>query len=359
MRFVAVLVGSFILLMLAVLGPDPGAGQAIDPAERAWAVVRDTKDVAELEAFVRRFGDSFYTDLARLRIDDLKASGSSCGGVTAEKLASRAAGPLSAAEECALKSKDVFKECAQCPEMVVVPAGSFTMGSPDSEAGRVGDEGPQHTVTFARAFAAGRFAVTFDEWDACIADGGCNHFRPSDQGLGRGRRSVPEVSWNDAQSYVAWLSRKTGKTYRLLSEAEREYVTRAGTTTPFWWCASISTQQASIYTYGYGPNIAPRKQTVPVDSLQPNPWGLHQVHGDAWEWTEDCYHDSYAGAPSDGSAWTAGDCRQRVLRGGSWNGYRAPPRAANRFGAAPGSRFVVDFGFRVGRTQQGAAGSPQ
>jgi hypothetical protein len=270
MRFVAVLVGSFILLMLAVLGPDPGAGQAIDPAERAWAVIRDTKDVAELEAFVRRFGDSFYTDLARLRIDDLKASGSSCGGVTAEKLASRAAGPLSAAEECALKSKDVFKECAQCPEMVVVPAGSFTMGSPDSEAGRVGDEGPQHTVTFARAFAAGRFAVTFDEWDACIADGGCNHFRPSDQGLGRGRRSVPEVSWNDAQSYVAWLSRKTGKTYRLLSEAEREYVTRAGTTTPFWWCASISTQQASIYTYGYGPNIAPRKQTVPVDSLQPN-----------------------------------------------------------------------------------------
>jgi formylglycine-generating enzyme required for sulfatase activity len=129
----------------------------------------------------------------------------------------------------------VFKECENCPEMVVVPSGSFTMGSPASEEGRGNEEGPQHSVTLAKPFAVGRFAVTFDEWDACVADGGCNGHRPDDKGWGRGRQPVINVSWADAKAYVAWLSRKTGKPYRLLSEAEREYVTRAGTTTPFWW----------------------------------------------------------------------------------------------------------------------------
>jgi formylglycine-generating enzyme required for sulfatase activity len=144
-----------------------------------------------------------------------------------------ATAPLSAAEERALKPKDSFKECAQCPEMVVVPAGSFTMGSPDSEEGRIEEEGPQHRVTFGRSFGVGKFAVTFEEWDACVADGGCNGYKPSDAGWGRGRRPAINVSWDDAKAYVGWLSRKTGKTYRLLSEAEREYATRAGTTTPF------------------------------------------------------------------------------------------------------------------------------
>src|SRR6516162_2207229 len=172
---------------------------------------------------------------------------------------------LSAFEEQALKPKDSFKECAQCPEMVVVPAGSFTMGSPDSEEGRIEEEGPQHRVTFGKAFGVGRFAVTFEEWDACVADGGCNGYKPSDEGWGRGRRPAINVSWDDARAYVGWLSRKTGKTYRLLSEAEREYVTRAGTTTPFWWGASISTQQANYsgnYTYGTEAKGVSRRQTV-------------------------------------------------------------------------------------------------
>src|SRR6516164_4838068 len=164
-----------------------------------------------------------------------------------------ATAPLSAAEERVLKPKDSFKECAQCPEMVVVPAGSFTMGLPDGEEGRIEEEGPQHRVTFGKSFGVGKFAVTFEEWDACVADSGCNGYMPSDEGWGRGRRPVINVSWDDAKAYVRWLSRKTGKSYRLLSEAEREYVTPAGTTTPFWWGASISTQQANYngsYTYG-------------------------------------------------------------------------------------------------------------
>ena len=154
-----------------------------------------------------------------------------------------------------LKPKDVFKECDKCPELVVVPAGRFTMGSLANEEGRNSDEGPQHQVTFSQSFAFGRFAVTFDEWDACVADGGCNGYKPSDQGWGRGRRPVINVSWDDAKAYVAWLSRRAGKTYRLLSEAEREYVTRAGTTTPFWWGSMIDPNQAnydgnSVYKKG-------------------------------------------------------------------------------------------------------------
>jgi formylglycine-generating enzyme required for sulfatase activity len=260
--------------------------------------------------------------------------------------------PLPRERERALKPKDIFKECATCPEMVVVPAGSFTMGSPESELLRESNESPQHAVTFARQFAVGRFALTFDEWDACAADGGCNGYKPSDQGWGRRQRPVINVSWDNAKEYAAWLSRKTGKTYRLLSEAEREYVTRAGTTTPFWWGSSISTSQANYngsYTYGGGAGGQNRQETLPVDSFQPNPWGLYQVHGNVWDWVEDCYHDSYGGAPSDGSAWTSGDCSQRVVRGGSWGNFPPYLRSADRY------RYTTDFrlnnlGFRVGRT---------
>ncbi|MCL2714247.1 MAG: formylglycine-generating enzyme family protein [Alphaproteobacteria bacterium] len=265
----------------------------------------------------------------------------------------RGAGALSAAEESALKPKDVFRECDKgCPEMVVVPAGTFTMGSPESEEAREDDEGPQHIVTIKRPFAVGRFAVTFDEWDACVADGGCGGYRPEDEGWGRGRRPVINVSWDDAKTYVSWLSKQTGKAYRLVSEAEREYVMRAGTTTPFWWGRSISSNQANYngdFTYGSGGKGQYRKQTVPVDSFEANPFGLYQVHGNVLEWTEDCYHDSYSGAPTtDGSAWTSYVCSRRVLRGGCWIYYPWDLRAANRY------RFTSDYrfnrlGFRVAR----------
>jgi formylglycine-generating enzyme required for sulfatase activity len=226
--------------------------------------------------------------------------------------------------------------------MVVGPAGTFMMGSPASEPGHSTDEGPQHSVTIGKPFAVGRFAVTFDEWDACVADGGCNGYRPSDQGWGRGRRPVINVSWDGAKAYVAWLSHKTGKTYRLLSEAEREYVTRAGTTTPFWWGRSISKSQV---------NYADRK-TVPVDAFPPNSWGLYQVHGNVYDWVEDCYYDSYADAPSDGSARVSGDCSRRVVRGGSWYDYPGRLRSAYRDRNAADNRSYL-FGFRVGRTLVG------
>ena len=194
-------------------------------------------------------------------------------------------------------------------------------------------------MTFARSFAVGKFAVTFEEWDACVADGGCNGYRPGDEGWGRGRRPVIHVKWDDAQAYVAWLSRKTGKGYRLLSEAEREYVTRAGTTTPFWTGSTISKNQANFST----------NKTVPVGSFQPNPFGFYQVHGNVLEWTEDCWNGNYNGALTYGSAWTSGDCISRVLRGGSWVSGPLGLRAADRYKGTSDFRYSF-IGLRVART---------
>jgi len=264
--------------------------------------------------------------------------------------------PLSPASERALMPLDSFKECDNCPQMVVAPAGGFNMGSPASEPRHYRDEDPQHQVTFARPFAVGRFPVTFDEWDACAADdtadGYCYGFRPSDEGWGRGRQPLINVSWTHAKAYVDWLTRKTGKRYRLLSEAEQEYVTRAGTTTPFWFGNSISTGQANYdgrSTYGDGPKGEYRERTVPVDSFAPNPWGLYQVHGNISEWLEDCYHGGYSGAPTDGSAWTTGDCRYRVQRGGSWRSIAEVLRSAHR-GGIPEDFAGSYWGFRVARS---------
>jgi formylglycine-generating enzyme required for sulfatase activity len=231
------------------------------------------------------------------------------------------------AQDRQYKPGETFKDCRECPEMVVVPAGSFIMGSPENEEGRTPPEGPQHRVTFSQPFAVSKFPVTFDEWDACLADGGCDDYKPSDSNWGRGKRPVINVSWNDAQAYISWLRRKTGRNYHLLSEAQREYVTRAGTTSPFWWGALISHSQAN---FNDGSHHEFHDQTAPVDSFQPNPWGLYQVHGNVFDWTEDCWNESYQGAPTDGSAWTSGDCNSRVARGGAWDTYPRHLRSAHR-----------------------------
>jgi formylglycine-generating enzyme required for sulfatase activity len=244
--------------------------------------------------------------------------------------------------------------CPFCPEMVVVPGGSFTMGSPASEPKRSSGE-EQVKVSIAAPFATGKYAVTFDEWDACVSDGGCiSSYNAKDRGWGRGKRPVIDVNWDDAKAYTAWLSRKTGKIYRLLSEAEREYVTRAGTTTPFWWGSSITPKQAnydgSAEPYmGGGFKGEYRKATVPVDSFEPNPWGLYNVHGNVWEWTEDCWNDGNTANPGDGRARPTGDCMRRVVRGGSWNNYPMFLRSAWREGWLAGIRNSF-MGFRVART---------
>ena len=246
-----------------------------------------------------------------------------------------------------------FRDCdgSWCPELVVVPAGEYRMGSPSGEAGRDDDEGPVHRVSIGEALAVGVYEVTFEEWDACVRDGGCWGYRPEDWGWGRGRRPVINVSWEEAQAYVSWLSRKTGEEYRLPSESEWEYVARAGTETAFHTGETISTEQANYngnYVYGRGRQGWYRDQTVEVGSFGANGFGLYDVHGNVSEWVEDCWNGSYLGAPGDGSAWMR-DCRWRVLRGGSWNNGPRKLRSAFRHW---NTIFYRDsgVGFRIVRT---------
>ena len=240
-----------------------------------------------------------------------------------------------------LRPGEAFRDCKECPEMVVVPAGWFMKGSD-----KYSSESPPHRVTIPKPFAVGKYEVTFSEWDACVHGGGCGGYQPSDAGWGRGRRPVINVSWRDAKAYVRWLSGKTGKQYRLLSESEWEYVARAGTTTQYSWGDFI------------GPNLAncwdcssrwSGHQTVPVGSFPANGFGLHNVHGNVSEWVKDCWNGNYDWMPVDGSAWTGGGCSSRVLRGGSWNNGPRYLRSAARVRDATGVR-VSDNGFRVART---------
>ena len=235
---------------------------------------------------------------------------------------------------------DRFRDCPSCPQMVVVPAGEFVMGSSSDEEGHQGDESPQHRVRIAKPFAVGVYEVTFDEWDACERDFGCGNFG-DDGGWGRGSRPAINVSWNDAREYVGWLSGRTGHEYRLLSESEWEYVARAGTTTPYHFGWTVSANQANIYGSGH-------RRTVPVGQYPANRFGLHDVHGNVMEWVQDCHHGSYDGAPRDGSAWESGDCAKRVMRGGCWIDGPWFFRSAERSGAAPGVR-NLPIGFRVAR----------
>jgi len=234
--------------------------------------------------------------------------------------------------------------------MVVIPAGEFTMGSPDSEPFRAAET--QHRVTIAAPFAVGKFEITFAQWDACVKGGGCDNYRPDDQHWGRGKRPVIDMSWENAKAYVNWLSRKTGKTYRLLSEAEWEYATRAGTTTAYSTGKTISPRQANYDGSGdgSGPSEANRQKTMPVGSFPANAFGLHDMHGNVSQWVEDCWHDDYtAMAPADGSAWLDGDCNGRVLRGGSWGDSEVELRSAARTGEYKSNSSYND-GLRVARS---------
>ena len=259
----------------------------------------------------------------------------------------------------ALKPGQTFRDCAQCPDMVVVPAGRFTMGSPQDEAGRFEKESPEHSVALARPFAMAKFEVRFDEWTACVQDQGCR--APQDEGYGRGARPVINVSWDDAKRYVAWLTQKSGKPYRLLTEAEWEYAARAGSKGAHFWDATST--NACAFANVLNPTVKEKYKldwasfdcedgyvaTAPSGSFKPNAFGLYDMLGNVWEWVEDCYHESYEGAPTDGAAWTTGECSSRVIRGGGWNNKPQFVRSAIRNRITPGNR-VNNLGFRVART---------
>ena len=231
---------------------------------------------------------------------------------------------------------ETFRDCPDCTEMVVVPGGEFNMGSGDSV-----NEKPEHRVVIANPFAIGRREITFTEWDACVTAGRCK-YEPSDRGWGRDTRPVINVSWDDAKAFVAWLSQKTGKKYRLPTEAEWEYAARAGTTSPFWWGRMAGTDHANCEDCG-GKSL---RQTTPTGTFRPNGFGLYDTSGNAAEWVEDCWNEDYRGAPTDGSAWTTGQCGERVLRGGSFASKATFVRSASRFRYDEDVRYYAN-GFRV------------
>ena len=250
--------------------------------------------------------------------------------------------PLAPERERALKPGNTFKDCSRCPEMVVVPGGTFMMGSPASEVGRQINEGPQHRVTIARPFAVSRFAVTSEEWQACAAQRGCRDDADDNWG---DRHPVTGPAWNDAQSYLTWLSKLTGKSYRLLSEAEYEYAARAGTQTAYPWGDAIGSGHATCHACG---SDWDNKTPARGGSFAPNKFGLYDMVGNVQSFVEDCWHDTYRGAPADGAAWTRGDCATRVVRGGSWARNPVELRSASRGMNGTISRYP-DLGFRVGR----------
>ncbi|HEX3913005.1 MAG TPA: SUMF1/EgtB/PvdO family nonheme iron enzyme, partial [Steroidobacteraceae bacterium] len=262
---------------------------------------------------------------------------------------------LTAAAERALRSGDTFRECATdqdkdyCPEMVVIPAGSFMMGSPSTEKGRLETEEPQHRVTIAKRFAVSKLELTFGEWDTCVDYGDCDP-HVSDVGWGRGRQPLFYVSWNDAQRYVGWLSKITGKPYRLLTQAEYEYATRAGTQTAYPWGDEVQMNGTAMADCKGCGGHWDGKQTAPVGSFPPNAFGLYDMVGNVWKWVEDCSHKNYDGAPADGSAWIeGGNCNRRVVVGGAWNTGPADVRSASHNSSSIGYH-GDDLGIRVGRT---------
>jgi formylglycine-generating enzyme required for sulfatase activity len=307
-------------------------------------------------------------------------------GTRSAPLALRSPGVLSRAEEAALAAKDEFQEGVDFPVMVVIPAGTFTMGSPKNEKGRLADEGPQREVRIAKLFAVGKFPVTVEEFRAFVAetshDAGWAAFGWNgdrwelqegrswrDPGFAQtGSDPACCLNWNDAQAYAGWLSTKTGKTYRLLSEAEWEYAARGQTRPGNYPRYFFGDLQADACEYSNGADQTAREQipgaenwpvlpcrdkyayTSPVGSFSPNAFGLYDMAGNVWEWVEDCYHDTYkGGAPADGKAWTEDKCDTRVHRGGSWGDDPRSLRAANRGRGNPESR-VGTIGVRLART---------
>jgi formylglycine-generating enzyme required for sulfatase activity len=355
----------------------PTPGMALSEAAEAWSATKDTTSTGVLEAYIARYKDTFYAELARARIEELKKQHVASADPLS-KPAMAGSKPLRcneietavANERQCLKPKDTFKDCPSCPLMVVIPSGEFAMGSPTTEEAREGTEAPQHKVKIPKPLAVGRFAVTFGEFatfvqetnyavgDSCWSydnekwqERAARSFR--NPGFAQSdRHPVVCVSWEDAKAFAGWLSKTTGKNYRLLTEAEREYVARAGTATPFWWGASISAAQAnydSTFAYAQGSKGERSKGTVRVDTFTPNPWGLYSAHGNVWEWVEDCWHENYDGAPGDGSAWISGDCSRRVIRGGSWVSAPAYLRSSFRSSVAASDHRNA-IGFRLVRS---------
>jgi formylglycine-generating enzyme required for sulfatase activity len=337
--------------------PPQVAPARLSEAAEAWGAAERTTSVTALEAFITRYKDTFYAELARARIEELKkvavatppsdprpapAKPAQPAVAVTPTLQSGCVETLVGNERRCLKPKDSFKDCPECPEMVVIPAGEFTMGSvSDSDA-------PVRKIKIKERVAIGKFEVTFEQWDVCATEGGCQH-RPY-ANWGRGDLPVVNVSWEDVtQEYLLWLSHKTSKSSRLLTEAEWEYAARAGSSTKYSWGNEIGRNRANCLDCG---SQWDGKQAAPVGSFQPNAFGLHDMHGNVAEWVADCKTPSYAGVPTDGRAAPDQPGCQRVVRGSGFGSYADFLHVYRRgwFYDSRQPQRIEQIGFRVART---------
>ncbi len=336
-----------------------------------WNSVKDAREARPLEEFLKEFPDGTFAGLARFKLAKLNA-GNSESDATATPETKVAVGvfpnTVEPTTKPAYRPGEVFKDCDKCPEMVVIPAGSFLMGSPKAEKKREKSEGPQRKVTIPQPFAVGRFEITVDQFSVFAKETGhrtgnkCWIYSQGKWQIRSGRSykkpgfrqtgTHPAVciGWSDANAYLKWIGEKTGKPYRLLSEAEWEYAARAGASTAFATGKRISTKQANFdgrYVYNGSKKGGWKKKTTVVGSFDANRFGLHDMHGNVMEWTADCWSPNYRGAPTDGSARVTGDCSKHVLRGSSWNDEPWFLRSAYRYKDVDSRSY--DHGFRIAR----------
>lgn len=349
-----------------------------------WESIKNSNFASDYEAYLKQYPNGRFAALAKARIERLAASGASAPkseapaarpapasptaaqppkptpapaapparpatppATAASPPASPKAGTATAAGAASIggerKAAEVkggeIRDCPTCPVLVSLPAGSFTMGSSASDPA----EKPPHHVTIGHPFAIGRYEVTVEQWSACAEAGGCQ--RIATNSASAKNAPVRDVSWDDAQQYVAWLSKTTGKSYRLPTEAEWEYAARAGTSSAFWWGDQMRKGTANCKDCG-----DPWSQDAPanVGSFAANPWGLYDVNGSVWEWVADCWHSTYKGAPADGRSWEEPGCGARVIRGGSWREGASYMVSSTRFKYSASVRQSQN-GFRVVR----------
>jgi formylglycine-generating enzyme required for sulfatase activity len=329
-----------------------------------WESIKDSNYASDYEAYLKAYPNGRFAALAKARIDRLKASGQTAppGATHAAPApapshpaaaaapapapqptpqpapkAAAAPAPTPAPAPAKAATSGESKDCAACPVMISLPAGSFTMGSNSDDP----SEKPPHHVTISTPFAIGKYEVTVEQWNACADVNGCPKLSPENNSV----KNAParDLSWDDTQAYVKWLSKVTGKTYRLPTEAEWEYADRAGTTTRYWWGDAMRKGMANCKDCG---DPYHKEAPEPVGTFAANPNGLYDMNGSVWEWVGDCWHNSYQGAPNDGRAWDAPGCNTRVIRGGSWREGNDYMLSSTRFKYSQSVRQSQD-GFRV------------
>lgn len=331
----------------AQTAPDVGKAGSLDFWEELafWESVKDSSKPADLEAYLATYPNGRFRRLAEIRLKSLRA-GEGGGESAATDAAAASEGSTAREAEKAVETQtdasaaagQRIQDCELCPKLVVVPAGERMMGSDEGRP----EERPRHRVVFSKPFAIGIYEVSVGEWDACLREGAC---RVSPESGSDPKLPMSNLSWDDTRQYLDWLKGRTGKPYRLPSEAEWEYAAGAGTSTRFWWGDSVGRNKADCSDCG---SAWDDKSPAPVGSFAPNPFGLYDVHGNLWEWTQDCVNRNYAGAPTDGSAWLRGDCLGRMLRGGAWKLDADYMRTTKRHNYDRDVRYYL-HGFRVAR----------